>query len=448
MRLKRRLAGVAVVLLAVTAWTSCIRLPRASHTPDIPHVVVLEDSGSLVSPWVLGVRGTDPDDSRLSYQASLRFSASDRLLTNWSSYASSGAEETLQFAVPDEVLLACTQQVCSVSVRSRNEMCDSSGFSSESALWFANAVLFGSVVIPGGANTLAYDSTTAFVGGGGSGLYVVDVSDSSRPHIVGSVLGLNPTRIAYSPSSAVVFALTLGAFDGTIHACDVSTPSDPAIVGSLTIEGASGMAVDSTRALVSTGFFGDYVVRVVDLRDPSSMVVAGMIDMGEPSDMEIHFPYGYMIVNNCLLVFDLSDPEAPRLVSAVNIANAGALCASGHDYVYVMAGSKLNVVNVADPASPVVVDSIETVGGERLSAADGFLAVASRTYGVTVHSLADPGRPARVGFLRAYEVKDVCCGSRLFCAANGPGGLYVGGYPLSLMNLKSGPRKGRNLLCR
>jgi hypothetical protein len=290
-------------------------------------------------------------------------------------------------------------------------------------------VLFGTVDIPGGAAAVVSDSTVAYVAATGNGIRVVDAADSSAPCIIGGIGTCSPTEVAYRRSSRIVYAHAPATFDGTIYAYDVGNPRSPSLMGTLTIGGAYIMALDSTCALVGTNVFGGRVVNVVDVSNARWMHVVATLAVGEPWGMAARMPYGYVTVDDKLVIVDLRTPTAPVIVSTLNLPGAGALCVGPPGYIYVAADSFLHAVNVSNPAAPAVENSIVTGYCLSLNSTSDYLVLAVWNVGVRTYSLANPSRPAQTGELRLDDPRKAWCGPGRFYVAAGDDGLLVAGPP-------------------
>ncbi len=124
----------------------------------------------------------------------------------------------------------------------------------------------------GTARAVAVSGSLAFVGSGTT-LLVLDVSAPSSPQLLGSVtLPELVDGIAAAGSHAYVANGTSG-----LRVIDVSNPAAPVEVGvsDVTEEGAMDVAVAGSHAYVAYGSLG---LRVIDVSEPSLPVVVGAID--------------------------------------------------------------------------------------------------------------------------------------------------------------------------
>lgn len=185
------------------------------------------------------------------------------------------------------------------------------------------------------------------------GLYIVDLSDKSKPKFV-SHLKLD----AYSCIDIVVddnyayisvqSEISPAKFE--IYIVDISTPEEPVQVGSY---------VYSTQYFSSDMFISDnilylvvyYVLKIINVANPGSPVL-----LKEESTWTI---YGVYIVGNTAFVtvgdtgikaMDVSTPSSPVLISELTNVEGYGICVDG-SYAFLHSTSNIFRVNVANPAA-------------------------------------------------------------------------------------------------
>ena len=110
---------------------------------------------------------------------------------------------------------------------------------------------------------------------------------------------------------------------GGLVTVDVTDPSRPAVVGRVETGGqASGVVVDGNIAYVAAGSAGLVVVDITDLAQPT---VIGQAEM-PGSAIRVAYSAGHVFVAawNDARVYDVSVPTAPRFVGAVRITTPGS----------------------------------------------------------------------------------------------------------------------------
>ncbi len=127
----------------------------------------------------------------------------------------------------------------------------------------------GAVTVPGGTNELAVSGNHAYLGNY-SQIHVVDVSSPSNPFVVGSVSGLT-FGLAYAED----YLYSVG---GGLRVIDVSDPGAPTVVANVGDSGAMGVGVIGDFAFVASPSEGD--VFAFDVSVPTAPVF--LYEMGVP----------------------------------------------------------------------------------------------------------------------------------------------------------------------
>jgi hypothetical protein len=214
------------------------------------------------------------------------------------------------------------------------------------------------------------------------GLRVVDVTDPTNPHEVGSLdssdLQGTADRVSLTNGYAYVTAL-----EGGLEVLDVADPSDPRLIGSYT-------PPDSVQAVAVTGDYafviGNYSTGsqrkglfVIDVADPTRPERVGSVELSEhtSSNVVVANDYAYVALIDCyyfvcsgsLQIVDVSDSARPYLMSSLNIPGGASDVTVADDgnhsnrYIYLAAGEVgVWVADVSDPAQPRLVGLSNTPG--------------------------------------------------------------------------------------
>jgi VCBS repeat-containing protein len=302
----------------------------------------------------------------------------------------------------------------------------------------------------GNSNTLSvfvagnYAYVTTYQGS----LEIVDISDPSKPVAVGSYAGLNATTlndvVAEGTNAYVTDASGLEIFD-------VSNPASPVLIGSLP-SGLNSVFVSGNYAYVGDSF--NHAVRLVNISDPSTPTVVSSITI--PSELGPGSPLGFALSGNYLYVADFSpgidvidvtDPAHPALVTTFSNLNPHAHVGPGEtssptalaisgNYLYVAdQDTGLYVLNIANPAAPVEVSSYDPGGaGNHYMGiqVEGTFAYVTDASGKLIElDISDPTHPTLLG---SYGI------------GGSPNGLsvsgdyaYVANDTLGLADVKIGP---------
>ena len=226
-----------------------------------------------------------------------------------------------------------------------------------------------------------------------SGLYIVDRSDPSRPHVVGSYssqawwdvevldsYALVTTRHSFEGDGITVFDLAepgprqvtfltvSGGADAIrlsgvlayvtgphgLSILDVSVPSSPIeIVYYQFPEGATSIELSDDVAFVAGPRFS-----ILDLSDPTNVRLIGS-RRESAQIVRVDLPYAYVFsptMTPSVLILDISSPSVPLLVGVFQRPNLSpALARSGNALFIGDQRGGLTVVDVTDPTRPVEV---------------------------------------------------------------------------------------------
>ena len=193
-------------------------------------------------------------------------------------------------------------------------------------------------------------------------LVIIDISNPSSPQIVGSVsdsLLAGARRIKISGNYAYV-----GTTNSKLTIVDISNPTSPQVVSSVNLGSgekfAGGLYVSGKY--VYTGPLNCYF-SVVDVEDPSSPKIIATYygaEVCEISDMWVSGNYAYLTnhVFNSIVVIDISNPASPIKAGSVSshFPHPSGLYLSGK-YLYVVSeydgseGQGLEIWDVSNPSS-------------------------------------------------------------------------------------------------
>jgi len=192
---------------------------------------------------------------------------------------------------------------------------------------------------------------------------VADASDPAALDELGSLDFDVQPRGMVAQGGIVYLTLT----PTTLQLVDVSNPQAPTPRGSVTMPSeVRGLAVSGSHAFVTAYRYGhnDHGVYVVDVADPDAPFVVTRVDVGSyPENILIDGAYAYVLRNSQLCVLDITDPEAPTVAARLDIPGAPEYIARRDGYVYVVCHASdeegdrwhsdgLYIVNATDPVHP------------------------------------------------------------------------------------------------
>lgn len=264
-----------------------------------------------------------------------------------------------------------------------------------------------------------YLYTIGTSGGGSFGVFDISGEHADSPLPLGVLRGLGNTRqLEVSGSIAAVTAREFG-----LYLIDVSDKSKPELLCHYdTVELATGVALYADYAFVGCRQFG---VEAIDISDPASPRHVGNIRAGEVQSVFVSDgilytgSWGEMQVN----IIDVRDPASPKPLSVINLSGRGdgvyvkdgvLYAAVGHHkpgnktanhtnpcYGY---GNGMEIYDVSDPREPVLLS--RTMLSHRFYyhncdmwdvVRSGRFAVLSHTYnGVYVYDVSSLTSPALV----------------------------------------------------
>ncbi len=149
---------------------------------------------------------------------------------------------------------------------------------------------------------------------------------------------------------------------------------------------------------------------------------------GPVSAVAVSGDYANLAGASGLVIADVSQPSAPRLVGEVGMRYGAVDIAVSGDYAYVAAADGLDVIDVSTPSTPVEVGFLDTGGAVGVVAVSGGYAyVAAGLRGFGVVDVSTPSAPRAVAsILSGVAIHDVALsGDYAYVAASGPYGLLV-----------------------
>lgn len=210
----------------------------------------------------------------------------------------------------------------------------------------------GSFTVGANSRAIAIAGRYLYVAYGASGFSVIDVASIPGYVVTGSVaVGANPSSIAVSGR----YAYVANAGDSTVSVVDVSTPTAPSVVGSVSLDtgyvdpSPTGIAVSGRYAYTANS--GNSSFSVVDISTPSapSLLATFALD-GNPTGIVVAGRYAYTANSGAstVSVIDISVPSSPNVVATVSVgANPESIAIAGR-YLYTAnyGDSTISVVDI------------------------------------------------------------------------------------------------------
>lgn len=220
----------------------------------------------------------------------------------------------------------------------------------------------------------------AYIPGGLGGLNIVDVSDPSHPTVLGTFEADNCAwgRL-YAWAESGSFAYGTGRECG-IKIVDVSNPGAPIEINSYSDPETPGTryehpAIQGTSLYAARHRDG---VEVLNISIPSSITRRAVIST---NNAWATLPAGNLLFiadgKQGLKIADISDPNAPFLISSLAATGTVKDLAYRSPYLFLAVGAAgVDLVDVSDPSQPVLLDNYNTTGyASRVAVNDSLIAV-------------------------------------------------------------------------
>ena len=240
----------------------------------------------------------------------------------------------------------------------------------------------------GVAYDIVYSDDVAYVSGN-DGVDVFDVSDRTSPEKLTRIDDTDGTFGLHLREDILYIA---GADSGFFIA-DVSDPSNPAMMGSITGITALNVYVEGDYAYVTNG--GSF--SIVDISDPSDPSIISSVP-GSDRRYHIHVIEDTLYLgetNRGLMVYDITDRNEPEYVSTVSGTSGIFDVISDGDTLYLAChGNGVKVLDISDRHDPNIIGSHNN-GGEAygIHIVDNYLLVADLQQGVEILDISNPRTP-------------------------------------------------------
>lgn len=236
-----------------------------------------------------------------------------------------------------------------------------------------------------------------------SALYIFDVSNPSKPALLGS------SGVA-ARDVRVVNNIAYVAGGSALSLLDVTDPYNPTLRGYTWIYNAMGVDVVGNIAYVA----GDYGVYCVDVTNPSNPQLLGssFVDnaenvMGgrravEGLKVDVVGKVAYVVSNFYSYIFDVTDTSNP-LVLATTVGGIGDIQVVDN-VLYISNINGLYIVDVSNPSNPVWLsryspgDSVSSIWG--LHVVNGIAYLADRYLGLHMVDVTNPDNPVLLSSYR------------------------------------------------
>jgi hypothetical protein len=229
----------------------------------------------------------------------------------------------------------------------------------------------GNYDAPGVTLSVAVGGNLAFAGDAGTGLRILDITETSSPVLVGTYSPLG-SCYALAVSNTYVYAADGPLGLSIINAANAASPT---LAGSLATSDARGVTVLGTLGFVADNTAG---LRVVDVSNPASPALLGTYDTtGEATSVVASGLRAYVADGSTgLQVIDIANPASPALLGSYDTPGSALGVAIDGTHAYVADGaSGLLAIDVSNAASPALLGTFDTPGN-----AEGVFVAGDRAY--------------------------------------------------------------------
>jgi hypothetical protein len=228
----------------------------------------------------------------------------------------------------------------------------------------------------------------------GSSLQIIDISNPSSPASIGSVT----TSASEDVYVAGKYAYVADGSSGGLRIVDVSNPVSPRSIGNYDSSGsAQGIYVSGKYAYLADGLSG---LEVFDISNPATPLLVGNYNSsGASRDVYVFGNYAYVADDTTgLQIIDVSNPTNPLLVGSLDTSEAFGVYVSGR-YAYVGDGnSGLRIIDVSNPSSPTLISTYDTADfAYGVYVSGRYAYVADQNDGLYVIDVSNPTSPSLVG---------------------------------------------------
>ena len=255
-----------------------------------------------------------------------------------------------------------------------------------------NLTSLGNYSFDSSAFTVALSSNVAYVAAGDNGLLLLNVSNPSKPTLLGSFAANYVTDVAITGSTAWITSESDG-----VKVVNVSNGFSPTVLGSYSAVGnAKSIVIAGNIAYVSDWENG---LLLLSTQNTSNIQKIALFPIVNAKNVVLAKNNSLALVvsdNSDLILIDVSNPYAPKQLSALTLgSDVRSVAVLNDNTVVVAAGvSGLKVVNISDATRPTVLSTFADIrSANAVSIIDNRALVADDDKGLTVVDLTLPSNP-------------------------------------------------------
>ncbi len=246
----------------------------------------------------------------------------------------------------------------------------------------SSASLLGTADLGGDSRAVVVSGNYAYVAARDSGVYVVDVTNAASPVKIKTIKTARARGIAIGGTNVFV-----AASDSGIGVIDITNPTTASLVK------YTGSSVYGENVAVNGTIAGltDYgKITFFDITNPTTPVKKGATGDFKTGNegFEISGNYAYVPDGDSMKIYNISNLNAPSLISKIKTGGYGYVSSVSGNYCYVASeGTGVRAINILNPSSPVEDGYYDGVPQSRGVVAIGkYVYVAEKTDGLTIYS--------------------------------------------------------------
>ncbi len=233
------------------------------------------------------------------------------------------------------------------------------------SLFIFGALLFSensNVIRIGGWGTGSYNDIFTvgkytYIAADWNGLDILDISTPSKPFAVGNLNLKAQTNSVFVYGNYAYVACSDG-----LHIVDVSIPASPQAVGAYSLQNGTieDVLVDGNYAYIASTYrqYSYCYIDILDVSNPAEPSTIGnsiFVGIYSSSSGKIklrkngHYLFYCNVIDQNLLIYDVSDPFSPQLKNTINPVEKFAL---NGNIAYTLYKNNLKIFNIANPRVP------------------------------------------------------------------------------------------------
>jgi hypothetical protein len=254
----------------------------------------------------------------------------------------------------------------------------------------APQLITASVDTPNDAVRIAVSGNYAYIADSTS-VQVIDISNPLNPIFERTLIG---GYSLYAKNVTVSGNYLYATSGGGVRIFDIgAAPGDPQFVADAKIRHSGGdVAIAGNYAYVADSGAG---VTAIDITDPSNPILLGSISCGDARGIEVSGKYAYVAATDGFRVVEISPPPpSPILIGSETDAWAAENIELSGDYAF-LAAKSLTVVDISNPENPTeIAYEYPSAGTVRdLALQNDYAYLASQDGGLQIVDISNPASP-------------------------------------------------------